>query len=371
MKGWIEVFRAGKHTDSAGNEREWTEADLKKIASSYDPEKHEAPAVVGHPKDNAPAYGWVEALKVKGNTLLAKFTQVAEEFADAVEAGRYKKRSISLYPDLTLRHVGFLGAQPPAVKGLADIKFNADDEALVIEFEEQDFSEAPALARELASFAQNLREFIIEKHSAEDADKLVPKWLTRAEAWSVPVPPAIDNTNSISSMSEGAPDMTDKNKAADHAENDKTKHLEEHLNKLSQQLEAERAQRRNAEIASFADGLVEKGRLTPAQRESAVTLLGALDGADPVEFGEGGEAATKAPSELFREFLEGLPQQVEFREAATKNKAADTKAAGSEDYGHDAVADQEFAEADAAIRKLAKEKSINYAEAAAIYFEEQ
>lgn len=165
--------------------------------------------------------------------------------------------------------------------------------------------------------------------------------------------------------------MTDKTKAADHAENDKTKQLEAHLNKLSQQLETERAQRRRAEIASFADGLVEKGRLTPAQRESAVTLMGALDGAEPVEFGEGDEAATKAPSELFREFLEGLPQQVEFGEAATKDKAADTKAKTAEDYGSDAVVDQEFAEADAAIRKLAKEKSINYAEAAAIYFEEQ
>jgi hypothetical protein len=40
-----------------------------------------------------------------------------------VKRGLFKKRSISLYPDLTLRHIGFLGAMPPAIKGLADIKF--------------------------------------------------------------------------------------------------------------------------------------------------------------------------------------------------------------------------------------------------------
>ena len=36
-----------------------------------------------------------------------------------------------------LRHIGFLGAVPPAVKGLADIKFNEDNSVMDIEFEEK------------------------------------------------------------------------------------------------------------------------------------------------------------------------------------------------------------------------------------------
>lgn len=124
MDGWIEIFKTGTHTDTSGRTRTWTEADLERMVEKYDPAEHEAPVVIGHPRENAPAWGWVEKLKRSGSRLLARLRQVAPEFADMVRAGRFKKRSIAVYPDGTLRHVGFLGAQPPAVKGLADISFS-------------------------------------------------------------------------------------------------------------------------------------------------------------------------------------------------------------------------------------------------------
>lgn len=130
---WVEVFRAGEQTDSSGNTRKWTASDLEKIVRNYNAKKHEAPVVIGHPKDNAPAFGWVAGLKTDGKRLFAKFKQLIPEFIDAVKRGLYKKRSISLYPDLTLRHIGFLGAIPPAIKGLADIQFN-ENEGITIEF---------------------------------------------------------------------------------------------------------------------------------------------------------------------------------------------------------------------------------------------
>ncbi|MFN7066141.1 MAG: hypothetical protein ACK4OF_08350, partial [Aquificaceae bacterium] len=86
--------------------------------------KHEAPVVIGHPKDNSPAYGWVEALERRGESLWAKIKPTVQEFVDWVKQGLYKKVSISLYPDLTLRHVGFLGAVPPAIKGLSPVQFS-------------------------------------------------------------------------------------------------------------------------------------------------------------------------------------------------------------------------------------------------------
>ncbi len=130
---WIAVFKTGRHTDSKGSVREWTDGDLDNIAAKYDPKTHEAPVVIGHPKDNAPAYGWVESLKRTGDTLWAEIKPTVAEFAGWLKAGLFKKRSISLYPDMSLRHIGFLGAQPPAVKGLPDFAFN-DPEAAVIEF---------------------------------------------------------------------------------------------------------------------------------------------------------------------------------------------------------------------------------------------
>lgn len=152
MNQWMEVFRAGRHVASNGTEKVWSSNDLRHMAESYDPGKHEAPIVIGHPKANAPAWGWVKALKVEGDRLMALPGEVAAEFADWVKAGRYKKRSISVYPDGTLRHVGFLGAQPPAVKGLKDIEF-ASEEADTYEYstaEEPRMDELEKLKQELA-----------------------------------------------------------------------------------------------------------------------------------------------------------------------------------------------------------------------------
>ncbi len=147
---WVEVFRAGEQTDSTGRTRNWNSSDLEEIVNNYNAKTHEAPIVIGHPKENAPAFGWVEGLKTDGKVLFAKFKQLVPEFVNAVKNGMYKKRSISLYPDLTLRHVGFLGAIPPAVKGLADIKFTEKD-SFTIELETSSLKKGPVKMTEKKS----------------------------------------------------------------------------------------------------------------------------------------------------------------------------------------------------------------------------
>jgi len=131
MNDWIQIFRTGRHTDSEGKERIWTEADLDRIVAKYDSRMHEAPVVIGHPKENAPAYGWVEALKCEEGVLYAKLKNLVPEFLDMVKRGLFKKRSVSLYPNLILRHIGFLGAMPPAIKGLEDIRFQERDQITI------------------------------------------------------------------------------------------------------------------------------------------------------------------------------------------------------------------------------------------------
>ncbi len=127
---WIEIFRGGRQVDSMGREHDGDEL-IEKAVANFDASKHEPPVVIGHPADNAPAFGWVEGLKQElkdgVKVLLAKFKQVQPEFEDMVRRGLFKKRSAAFYPDGTLRHVGFLGAVPPAVKGLADVTFAAGE----------------------------------------------------------------------------------------------------------------------------------------------------------------------------------------------------------------------------------------------------
>ena len=109
LDGWIDVCRTGTWTDVRGRETEVTPALLDAVVADYataDP----APVVVGHPETDAPAYGWVERLRVSGDRLQAKLSDLAPEFRAAVEAGRYGPRSIALQGD-RLRHVGFLGGR--------------------------------------------------------------------------------------------------------------------------------------------------------------------------------------------------------------------------------------------------------------------
>lgn len=131
----VEILRAGTFADMSGVTHTFSQSDLQQIADAYDPLTAPAPLVIGHPELDAPAYGWVERLEVRGDRLMASSTDVVPEFAEALKARRYRGRSASLYvpgqhgnpkPDgYYLRHVGFLGAAAPGVPGLADVHFAA------------------------------------------------------------------------------------------------------------------------------------------------------------------------------------------------------------------------------------------------------
>jgi hypothetical protein len=133
----FEIFKTGSHTSDKGVTKEYSLADLNFIASSYNPSEDEAPIVIGHPEEKDPAFGWVSSLSVsEEGKLLAEAPddKLHPDFLSALKEGRYKKRSISLTPEGKLRHIGFLGAAKPAVKGLADIQFSSPS-SVVYEFE--------------------------------------------------------------------------------------------------------------------------------------------------------------------------------------------------------------------------------------------
>lgn len=132
----IEIFREGTHVDDAGVRRTFSRADLDATAAAYDPALHDAPLTIGHPAIDEPRYGGVSALQaVDGpdgkRVLTMAAADVEPAFAEAVLARRFPKRSTAFYPPehpqnpkpgtWYVRHVGFLGAQPPAVRGLADL----------------------------------------------------------------------------------------------------------------------------------------------------------------------------------------------------------------------------------------------------------
>ena len=269
-----EIFRAGTRTDANGNTVTITEADLAAAAQAYDPKVHEAPIVVGHPKADAPAYGWVKSLGVQNGVLTADFAQVDEGFADLVKAGRYKKVSASFYPPTspnnpkpgvwTLRHVGFLGAQPPAVKGLSAISF-AEGEVYV------EFAESPPPP---------------ENHENKETPMSLEQELAAEKA---------------------AREAAEKEAAESKAE----------LKKLQDEQNAALRDGAHEQNAEFAEGLVKEGRLKPADKDLVVKVLDFAEYPDDVtaDFGEGSK---KQPlSAALRAFFTAvLPKQIQGGEMA-------------------------------------------------------
>lgn len=285
MKGWIHVFRTGEWTDSAGNKKKWTEEDLDAIVSKYQAEGEDVPLCVGHPSHDSPAYGWVDQIKRVGQNLWVKPKQVMKEFLDAVKAGRYKKISIALRTDLSLRHIGFLGGVAPAVKGLTPVemkdgdysvfelvfkKFECeDDRVITFNREENDMDELEELKAELAKKEQEIKE-LGGKYQESDEQRMA----------------------------------------------------------VEEQLKSLRLNIRTMEFEQYLKEHLAYGQLTEDQSKTALAILEVLSSStfselpDGVQFAEF-KTGKKTPVDAFKEILDALPKKVEFAEFATKKKAGD------------------------------------------------
>jgi len=116
-----------------GTKGKWDSDRLQRIKENYDSGFYQAPLVLGHPKHDSPAHGWVKELFMKGGELWAKAT-VHDELRRMVREGLYGPVSakIGVYNNLRgmgehLRHVGFQGAQPPVMKGMQLATFAEGD----------------------------------------------------------------------------------------------------------------------------------------------------------------------------------------------------------------------------------------------------
>lgn len=314
----LHIFRPGRHTAADGRAIEFTAADLAASARAYDPALHEAPLVVGHPRENAPAYGWVGSLMCGEEGLDALPHQVDPAFAEMVATGRYKKVSASFYlPDAPanpvkgvyyLRHVGFLGAQPPAVKGLRPVAF-AETEEGVIEFSDW-------AARENASLWRRLREWLIAQFGLEAADRVAPEYALQSLA---PEPEAPDPAAvySESVAKENAMSADDQARlAALEAENAQLHAAAAALAEREARIAAAEADARRREIAEFVEGLAAAGKILPREQAGLIAFMDALAGDGVIEFEEGAERRRMAVPDWFRAWLDSLPARVDYSERA-------------------------------------------------------
>ncbi|MFQ5664607.1 MAG: hypothetical protein ACE5HL_12345 [Terriglobia bacterium] len=359
---WIEIFRAGDY----GERGTWTLADLDRLAASYTPRLQAAPVVLGHPADDAPAYAWISRLRRAGNSLWAQLQKVDPAFEALLCAGRFTQRSVALYTHFPptggpyLRHLGFLGAAPPAVKALSPVRF-AEAASVCFSFgnsaqatllspaaplsraETRDAAGSPEASMpdtksKLENFLDHLRAFFTAERSSEPG---------RAKACPLPADapaPEVDFAESIAQLQQRldalATDLATQVRRT-KAEKDAA---EEKLNQTE-------STRRQEQTAHFVETLRAQGRFPPAFDLWGVPQfmehLAAADSAlekcqDPSQSGRGaphplgmqeeqekgsGDESAKADSSSavpataqqallawFQEFLTKLPAVIEFRE---------------------------------------------------------
>ena len=306
---FIPVFKPGTHTAVDGRTITFTLENCIDLAESYDPSVSEAPAVIGHPKLTAPAYGWAKRFQIKDGLVYVELDQVNPEFAEAFNSGAYKKRSLSIYlPESPgnpkpghyyARHIGFLGAAAPAIKGLPDVSFaESDGEQGAIEF-------AMPFDEDFLLMFSNLREYLIEKDGIEKADQLLPKWQLEYLAEQV-----VQNRKENEMPQPNNIDFAEQ-QAAIEAKNAELAKREQAL------LEKEQNNKRT-EFAEFADKLIGDGKLLPVHKTTVVEVFMSL-GNEPISFAEGDTTVNSSPADLIKKVLSERPAFMNFSEKSAAN----------------------------------------------------
>lgn len=260
----IQILRPGKFRAMNGKEFSFAAADLETIAKNYDPKLFASPIVVGHPKTEDPAFGWIKAANFADGILTAEPEKLEPQFADMVAAGLYKKVSASLFaPDhpsnpkpgeYYLKHVGFLGAAAPAIPGLQPVNLAGDNDEICIEL-------------------------------------------------SVPASAFETNTQKEENLNKEQLAIEAKRKEQDEREN---------------RLNAKEKGIRRAEFSAFVGDLKKDGKILPAFESDLVNFIESLDSSGTIEFAADKKAT---PIEFFKNYLAKQPNVVEFAEIAGEKGA--------------------------------------------------
>jgi hypothetical protein len=354
LADWIEVFQAGTHVDSLGKKSTFTTGDLDEMVANH--QLGAAPAVLGHPEHNHPAYAWVSEYQRKGKSLFAKFEKINAAFAAGVEAGAYLNRSVSVFKDKAhgwrVRHVGWLGAAAPAIDGLQPVEFAAPD-ADCSEFSAPGYSLVWGL-ESAATLLRRLRDRLIADSGLEVADDTLPQYQldsmqTAAQqardefqaeraapqpAFSQPPQPTgVTMPFTQADLDRTAAETEARVRAEAQAQSQaQTQTQTAHFAAQTAELERLRTERHVEQINVQLDALTAAGRLLPAERPGMAEFMAGLDAADTAQFNftaADKSVVKKTPSAFFADFLAARPALIKLgsQAAAGRDAPIDTQSA--------------------------------------------
>lgn len=336
LEDWFEIFRSGTHVDSLGRKKTFTDSDLDSMVANHNADEP-APLVVGHPKDNDPAYGWSAGLKAEGGKLFAKGKDIIAEFSDAVEKKMYPNRSVSIVPTedggWKVRHIGFLGAKAPAVSGLAGINFSVEgDDAFEFAMSDEQRWGTSRGFRAIGRILRRLRDIRIEEKGLEDADRVIPDYdIESIESIAQDIGNS-DLSPSRFSTHEPTPAsgdiVVDPNSDKQFTQADIDAAVLAALAQPNKELGDLKYQARLDKAVELVNGMVGEGRLLPAQVPGLAEFMASLSGDDAGAFEfaaaeEGAAPVKKTPAVFMAEFMAGMGKQIQMGADTSEGPDAD------------------------------------------------
>lgn len=335
LQDWIEVFRSGSHVDSKGRKVEFVNGDLDEMVANVSLGK--PPAVLGHPKHDAPAYGWAE-LKRVGNSLFAKFSDLNKDFEAAVDSGAYRNRSVMVHKDAQhgwrVGHIGWLGAALPALPGLQPLTYSAPADGFEFSAEAPAWDTGYALM-DVASALRGMRDHLLATQGQEVADAAIPDWRITSISDAAT---RIRNTPDDDAMPGAARPFTAPLNGADmpFSQEDLDRTAAETEARVRAELAAAapaqaaefaaqaaelqqlRRDRQLERIAAQITGWKAAGQLLPAEEPGLAEFMAALEGGatEAFEFAAAGTATKKTPAEYFAQFVAARGRLVKLGSAA-------------------------------------------------------
>ncbi|WP_069353864.1 hypothetical protein [Burkholderia cenocepacia] len=314
LADWIEVFKAGSHTDSKGQRMTFSRGDVDQMVANH--ARGAAPAVLGHPQHNDPAYAWTAGLKREGDTLYARFEDINPQFSAGVESGAYRNRSVSVFKDPVhgwrVRHVGWLGAMPPAIDGLRPVEFSDGEESF--EFAAPGVYQLGWGLESAARLFRGVREWLIGDRGQDVADAVVPNWQIDSIEEAARAANDVEPVVAASAFSHpGGNDVTTiTQQDLDRARQEGiTQGREAASAEFSQQVSDAQAraasvegERRAERISSQVAGWIKEGRVLPAEQSGLAEFMAQLETAgQSFEFSASNGTVQKTPAQWFAEFM--------------------------------------------------------------------
>lgn len=290
---WFEIARSGLYRGHVPLTKGMFEDMKHRLDKGSVPIR--AQVKLGHLPKGAPAYGWISALDIrpnsdsgpdKGYSLFAE-AEVQPELYEALQRRLYTNRSIGIAPQAdggwSLDHLAFLGAEPPAIKGMQALNLQEATPALELAF--FSFAVAAKGDGETITFAED-----------EMKNSMRP-WLMK---------PAENDGGQAAKG--GGEKHEPKNETFGAAEAKEFAELKAANAKLMREFQLEKSR-------SFCADLLRDGHITPAMMPGLAEFMSSLDDSPSLQFTAADKAMQSSPADYFRNLLGSLPKQVEFGES--------------------------------------------------------